>query len=75
MPVEIELPDFSMVRPTRPILEQVSIHPGKVVPEGILINYNSITMYALALEGYAWGGVAFGGLEKYIQDINYIINQ
>ena len=70
---EIAIPDFTAVRPIRPVLEQVTIPSGAVIPDEMLRNYNSIAMYALSLEDYAWGGDEFGGLEKYIQDLIKLI--
>ncbi|MGH0053805.1 MAG: hypothetical protein ACQ5SW_10490 [Sphaerochaetaceae bacterium] len=71
----IEPPSFEMVRPARPVLEQVEIPQGTVIPDSLLHNYNTLAVYALALEEYAWGGQTFGGLEKYVTDIAGICNQ
>ena len=70
----IEAPSFEMVRPPRPILEQVIIPQGTVIPDALLRNYNSLAMYALDLEDYAWGGDEFGGLEKYVDNLTAICN-
>lgn len=70
----IEPSSFEMVRPPRPVLEQVIIPQGTVIPDSMLRNYNSLAMYALALEDYAWGGDEFGGLEKYVDDLTAICN-
>jgi len=70
----IEPPSFKMVRPPRPILEQVIIPQGTVIPDAMLRNYNALAMYALDLEDYAWGGEKYGGLEKYVDDLTAICN-
>ncbi|MEA4864169.1 MAG: hypothetical protein VB088_02085 [Sphaerochaeta sp.] len=70
----IELPSFEMVRPPRPVLEQVIIPQGTVIPDAMLRNYNALAMYALDLEDYAWGGDKFGGLEKYVEELIGICN-
>lgn len=66
---ERDIPTFTQVRPVRPVLEQITIPSNTVIPDSMIRNYNAITLYALSLEDYAWGGETFGGLEKYIQDI------
>ncbi|WP_428592383.1 hypothetical protein [Sphaerochaeta sp.] len=70
----IEPPSFEMVRPPRPLLEQVTIPQGTVIPDSMLRNYNALAMYALDLEDYAWGGDSPGGLEKYVVDIMDVYN-
>ena len=71
----VDLPVFEMYRPERPVLEKVAIPHDTIIPEALLRNYNSLAMYALSLEEYAWGGDTFGGLEKYVVDIAGICNQ
>ena len=71
----IDLPAFEMYRPERPVLEKVDIPQGMIIPDALLRNYNSLAMYAMSLEEYAWGGETFGGLEKYAIDIVGICNQ
>ena len=71
----VDLPVFEMYRPERPVLEKVEIPQGVIIPDALLYNYNSLAMYALSLEEYAWGGEKFGGLEKYVVDIAGICNQ
>lgn len=73
-PPGIDPPSFGMVRPSRPVLEQVIIPEGTVIPDSLLRNYNALAMYALDLEDYAWGGDTFGGLEKYVDDLTAICN-
>jgi hypothetical protein len=63
-----------MVRPSRPVLEQVIIPKGTVIPDSLLRNYNALAMYALDLEDYAWGGDTFGGLERYASELIGIYN-
>lgn len=70
----IEAPSFEMVRPPRPVLEQVIIPQGTVIPDALLRNYNALAMYVLDLEDYAWGGDIPGGLEKYVNDLIVICN-
>ena len=70
----IEPPSFVMIRPPRPVLEQVIIPQGTVIPDAMLRNYNALAMYALDLEDYAWGGDTFGGLEKYVSELIGICN-
>lgn len=70
----IEPPSFEMVRPSRPVLEQVIIPQGTVIPDSMLRNYNAMAMYALDLEDYAWGGDEYGGLEKYVSELIGICN-
>jgi len=65
----VEAPSFEMVRPSRPVLEQVDIPQGTVIPDALLRNYNALAMYALDLEDYAWGGDVFGGIEKFVSDM------
>jgi hypothetical protein len=55
-------------------LEQVIIPEGTVIPDSLLRNYNALAMYALDLEDYAWGGDAFGGLERYASELIGIYN-
>lgn len=74
VPPGIEPPSFEMVRPSRPVLEQVIIPEGTVIPDSLLRNYNALAMYALDLEDYAWGGDAFGGLERYASELIGIYN-
>lgn len=71
----VDLPVFEMYRPERPVLEKVAIPQDMIIPDALLRNYNSLAMYALSLEEYAWGGEIFGGLEKYAVDIAGICNQ
>lgn len=73
-PPGIEPPSFEMVRPSRPVLEQVIIPEGTVIPDSLLRNYNALAMYALDLEDYAWGGSEYGGLEKFVDDLMGICN-
>ena len=70
----IDPPSFEMVRPARPVLEQVIIPEGTVIPDSLLRNYNALAMYALDLEDYAWGGSEYGGLEKFVDDLMGICN-
>ena len=69
VPPKIEPPSFEMVRPSRPVLEQVIIPEGTVIPDSLLRNYNALAMYALDLEDYA-----FGGLERYASELIGIYN-
>lgn len=69
VPGIIDIPTWKTVRPTRPLLETVTISTGMEIPPTMLRNYNAVVTYSLDIEDYAWGGENPGGLEQYIKDI------
>ena len=64
---KVYIPDFSMQKPTRPVLEDVVlVNP---VPPELLRNYSAVTGYALGWEDYYFEH------EQFIKDQRKIYNE